>query len=69
MALRVFIADGESWSVWEPTPRRPTLARERGTQGRLPFMAGEVKRRYAPVPNGWQDWSDDRLRLLLSEAK
>ena len=69
MALRVFIADGESWSVWETIPRRPLMAREGRAQGWLTFMVGHVKRRYAPVPDGWQDWSDDRLQVLLKQAK
>jgi hypothetical protein len=71
--LRELAADGERWSVWETIPAKSALfvVREvdRGAAGWLTFMAGSEKRRYYPVPAGWQCWSDDRLRQLLREAQ
>jgi hypothetical protein len=71
--LREFTEDGERWSVWETIPAKPALfvtgEVDRRAAGWLTFMAGSEKRRYSPVPVGWQNWSDDRLRHLLREAE
>jgi hypothetical protein len=48
---------------------RSTGEVDRRAAGWLTFMAGAEKRRYSPVPVGWQNWSDDRLRHLLREAE
>lgn len=69
MAMRLFTSDGETWTVWENVPRRPHLVREGRENGWLTFMAGRERRRYSPVPEGWEDWPDERLRLILQEAK
>ena len=38
-------------------------------QGWLVFESGDRKLRLAPVPMGWHEQSDDRLRALLAEAR
>ncbi len=75
--LREFAVDGERWSVWETIPAKSALfvvgevdrGGRRGVAGWLTFMAGSEKRRYSPVPAGWQSWSEDRLRHLLRQAE
>lgn len=69
MATRVITdADGATWTVWAVDPRRPLLAKEGREHGWLTFMAGTVRRRFSPVPEGWEEWSDERLLLILREA-
>jgi len=46
--------------------RRFTQGREHGW---LTFMNGDVKRRFSPIPEGWEQWDEQRLADLLARAE
>lgn len=67
MAHRVIKdAHGETWDVWEVHPSAES-AILRG--GWLAFQSRDEKRRLAPVPDGWEERSDDDLLALLDAAE
>lgn len=76
MALREFAdARGNSWRVWETRPASGRL-RDEFLHGWLTFerherAAGDaaIRRRLAPVPDGWADLPDDDLRRLCQAAQ
>jgi hypothetical protein len=77
MPVRTFRSpDGDLWSVWEVIPGRvsdfrsshgshlpPDLA-----DGWLCFVAGEEKRRLAPLPPDWSERADTQLWLWCRAA-
>jgi hypothetical protein len=75
MALRTFVAhDGVHWNVWNVVPtlvhnERKVALSTGMTSGWLCFESGGVKRRIVPVPNGWEDWSEDELDSALATAQ
>ena len=56
--------DGRTWTVWqvEPDDRAMEYLRE----GWLCFESEEERRRFAPIPHGWENMGDAVLRVLLS---
>jgi hypothetical protein len=59
--------NGRTWHVyvvlegtkWDKKPRRNWLCLENGNE-----------RKYiSPVPTGWEEWSDERLRIAIAQAK
>ena len=69
MALREFPdRGGRVWRVWDTVPvsraLRPDLL-----GGWLTFEQGTLRRRLAPIPDGWADASDEELRRLCARAK
>lgn len=46
--------------------RRFTHGREHGW---LTFMSGDQKRRLSPIPEGWEQWDEQRLADLLVRAE
>jgi hypothetical protein len=67
MSLRnVTDAEGVDWRVWDVLPQaRQITGMEHGW---LCFEAVTEKRRYAPIPVGWQAMEDEHLLGLLSGA-
>jgi hypothetical protein len=69
MALREFIdAQGRHWRVWETVPARAAGLGE-FRDGWLTFDDGAERRRLAPVPEGWPDFTDARLAWLVGVAR
>lgn len=69
MALREFMdAEGRQWRVWETIPARGAGLAEFG-HGWLTFDDGVERRRLAPVPEGWAEFADERLALLIRIAQ
>jgi hypothetical protein len=68
MALREFVdGQGRQWRVWETIPRAAGLG-EFGN-GWLTFDDGVERRRIAPVPEGWAEFTTERLALLVRIAQ
>jgi len=61
--------DGEVWRVWNtvPTSRSATLGAVAPgmEEGWLTFENSDEKRRLFPIPSGWTEYPEDRLRELL----
>jgi hypothetical protein len=69
MALREFVdAQGRRWRVWQTVPARGAELGE-FRDGWLTFDDGTERRRFAPVPDGWPGFTDERLGLLLRVAQ
>ena len=75
MALRTFLnRDGTEWNVWNVVPTlmhndRKVALSIGMTHGWLCFESGGVKRRIVPVPDGWEDWSDDEPATALAASQ
>ncbi len=68
MAHRTFRdRNGVEWQVWDVIPNSFVGATLDG--GWLTFLAGEDKRRLAPVPLYWVNAPDSELVALLESAK
>lgn len=68
MAHRTFRdRDGLEWQVWDVMPSQYVGATLDG--GWLTFLAGDEKRRLAPVPLYWLSASEGELARLLEAAK
>ena len=68
MAHRTFRdRNGLEWQVWDVIPSKFVGATLDG--GWLTFLAGEDKRRLAPVPLYWLSASEAELVTLLESAK
>ena len=48
---------------------QPSLVRAAYKAGWLTFASGDEKRRLAPIPEQWEDQSDDVLREWLGSAE
>ena len=74
MPHRMFLDDeGTEWTVWDvhPTMRKgiPQVT-ERLRAGWLALQNSDVgRRRVAPIPPGWQEWTDAQLRVLLDNSE
>ena len=70
MATRVFKdGNGESWRVWNTVPISGAVINPGFDKGWLTFeSASGALRRLAPVPDGWEDFSSERLDLLCRAA-
>jgi len=76
MALRSFDdRNGEGWQVWRVVPAASVLERSAWVegdyrQGWLCFesLTSGERRRLAPVPEGWETLSPERLELLCRVA-
>lgn len=64
--------EGKSWRVWHTRPRLAEVLSSLPAdwkEGWLTFECEGDKRRLAPVPSGWEDFSDARLDLLRRIAE
>lgn len=71
MASRNFAdSTGLKWQVWNTVPISGAVINPGFEKGWLTFEseAGAL-RRLAPVPSDWENYADDRLMLLLRNAK
>jgi hypothetical protein len=71
MAYRDFEdGTGRRWMAWDTYPQSETLTRVRSdyARGWLSFECAAERRRYAPVPEGWEGFDDGRLCALLTES-
>jgi hypothetical protein len=73
MALRTLISDGVEWAVWDVRPASPARLELTGASpvlqsGWLCFESPEEKRRVAPIPDGWESWSDAELEACCRAA-
>ena len=63
--------EGKSWRVWYTRPRLAEVLSRlplEWKEGWLTFECDGDKRRLAPVPRGWEDFSSARLDLLRRMA-
>lgn len=71
MTHREFFFDGQRWEVWEVRPGvrgEPRTVSPQLTQGWLAFGSATEKRRLAPIPGGWAEFSDEALGDLCKKA-
>ena len=70
MASRDFAdATGMSWRVWNTVPISGAVINPGFEKGWLTFESDDGSlRRLAPVPPGWEELSEERLRLLLRNS-
>jgi hypothetical protein len=64
--------EGKSWRVWHTRPRLADVLSRlplEWKEGWLTFECDGDKRRLAPVPAGWEDFSSARLDLLRRMAE
>jgi hypothetical protein len=70
MALREFLDSyGMHWTVWSTIPGNRTMVPDNLRAGWLTFESGDIRRRLAPIPRGWEQATDDRLHLFCSAAE
>lgn len=70
MPLREFEdADEVSWHVWDTVPGTTSGLTDEYRSGWLTFDDGHERRRLAPIPDGWERLTAERLALLLRVAQ
>lgn len=72
MAARDFQSSkGETWTVWDTYPTRPNATSPQHRAGWLAFKPANgdaIVCRLAPIPEGWEQVSDELLRRYLEKA-
>lgn len=69
MALREFSdAAGRMWKAWDTRPAPSSLIRPVFAEGWISFACGEEKRRFFPIPAGWEELPTRRLITMLEAA-
>lgn len=69
MAYRDFTDEaGNGWRVWDTYPQKPDIVAPGLKGGWLSFESVGEKWRLAPVPEGWAEAEEPRLRELLAAA-
>jgi hypothetical protein len=71
MAMRTLVVEGVTWRVWDTYPSSAGQSRMANTGmagGWLTFESPTEKRRIVPAPDGWDEWPDERLSMLLRAA-
>ena len=77
MAHRSFVdASGIGWEVWDVRPSVSvdgvsapgSLLSEDAAEGWLAFRAPHERRRFYRPPEGWEDFTDEQLAILLHHA-
>ncbi len=70
MAYREFTDEGgTSWRAWDTYPGSAANVRPGFEGGWLGFECEAERRRLAPVPDGWEEASEDGLREMLARAQ
>lgn len=60
---------GVSWQVWDTRPDRTVNVRAPYAAGWLSFECETERRRLQPIPEGWEEASDDAIGTWLGEAE
>jgi hypothetical protein len=69
MAYREFLdLEGRLWRVWATQPTVGKVLSKGFEEGWLTFESGLDRSRLAPVPEGWAEAPDAKLRALLKDA-
>jgi hypothetical protein len=69
MAYREFLDSAEiRWRVWATLPTVGKVLSKGFEHGWLTFESSAERRRLVPIPEGWEDFSDARIRNLLKTA-
>jgi hypothetical protein len=69
MPIREFIdSSGSEWRVWDTRPRDGSVYDGRLRRGWLTFECGNVRKRLAPIPRGWEHAPPGRLDLMCRAA-
>ena len=69
MAYREFVDSAKVlWRAWATYPTVGKVLSKGFENGWLTFESANECRRLAPIPNGWEDFSDVKLALLLKAA-
>jgi hypothetical protein len=72
MTHRAILVDGQVWTVREVslTPAAAELSARRGHPGSWLSLTSYVeKRRIAPIPPGWDAWSEEELADAVRTAE
>ncbi|HEU0015561.1 MAG TPA: hypothetical protein VFQ45_17930 [Longimicrobium sp.] len=72
MALRELYLDTSVWRIWDvrPSDRGGAVGvRQVYVGGWLCIESGDEKRRYAPIPEGWEEFEEHELLELISQAE
>jgi hypothetical protein len=70
MAHRKVFLSNEEWDVWDVRPQSRMGAVGNGMEnGWLCFQSGTRRRRLAPIPDGWHEMDERRLRDLFESAR
>jgi len=69
MAYREFLdSDEVLWRVWATLPTVGKVLSKGFENGWLTFESSRERKRVAPIPEKWEEFSDAKLRLLLKTA-
>jgi hypothetical protein len=69
---RAILVDGQVWTIREVAlpPAAAELAARKGSATNWLSLTSYVeKRRVAPIPAGWTEWSDEQLTAAVREAE
>ncbi len=70
MPIREFTdSNGVRWRVWSTIPQAPGTYGESLRAGWLTFDSEGERRRLAPIPQGWEEASAERLELMCRAAE
>jgi hypothetical protein len=69
MAYREFIDNDEiHWRVWATLPTVGKVLSQGFEKGWLTFESSAARKRLAPIPDGWEEFTDAKLRAILRLA-
>jgi len=70
MSHRKVVLSNEEWDVWDVRPQARSGAVGNGMEnGWLCFQSGSRRRRLAPIPEGWHEMDERRLKDLFDSAQ
>ena len=70
MAHRKVVLENAEWDVWDVRPQARAASVGSGMEnGWLCFQSGSRRRRLAPIPENWNDLSDDGIADLFRTAR
>jgi len=68
MMRRLCLTDDAEWVVFDVVPRFSGPVGPALSHGWLCFELGEQRRRFAPIPENWQQLSERDLALVWAQA-
>lgn len=72
MTHRAILVDGQVWTIRPvtlPPAAAELAARKGGPSCWLSLISYVEKRRIAPIPEGWESWSEERLTEAVRGAE